>query len=257
MKGLKESLAHHDEVHVLRYEKYITGLQAKEDRARKITLETAVRLFDQVAAKGIPFDGVHVTLQKTGISFDFVAYRNMMFFTYPESEVDGPSLVYEGDEFEYMKESGKIRYRHTSKSPFSQKDDNIIGGFVVIKNRRGEFMTILDRDAISKHRRVARTDRIWALWFPEMCKKTIIKKACKDHFQDQFESVLEEDNKSSDVDKTIARDELSNLKLQILEELDGDQSDKYASIREECAKLNKSKKWTVAAAEDILKRLTE
>lgn len=45
-------------------------------------------LFKRVQAEGIPFDGVHVTLQNTGISYDYVAYKNKMYLAYPETKFD-------------------------------------------------------------------------------------------------------------------------------------------------------------------------
>ena len=104
--------------------------------------EYLIDCFKQVASEGLVFDGVHITLQTTGISYDYQAYKNKMLIAYPESTVDD-SLVYKEDFFESKKESGKVIYSHIINNPFSRKDEDLIGGYCVIKNKRGEFITLL------------------------------------------------------------------------------------------------------------------
>lgn len=161
------------------------------------------QLFRRVKAEGLVFDGKHITLQKTGISYDYVAYKNKMLLAYPDSEID-PGVVYEGDTFTASKEDGKVTYSHKIADPLGdQPDDKITGAYCVIKNKRGEFLTLLSKKDIAKHRRVAKTDAIWSAWFKEMVLKTVLKKACKYHFDDIFEKMNEQDNLSIDLDKSI------------------------------------------------------
>lgn len=87
--------------------------------------------------------------------------------------------------------------------PFGHKEEDIIGGYCIIKNKRGEFITTLSRDEINKARRVAKTQTIWQSWFAEMCKKTIIKKAVKFHFDDIYSEMEDEDNKNYNLDKSL------------------------------------------------------
>ncbi len=158
--------------------------------------------FKNVASMGLIFDGVHITVQKTGISFDYQAYKNKMLLAYPETVLD-VDLVYEGDVFSFSKSSGEVAYDHSIVEPFARIDDKVIGGYCVVKNKRGEFLTILTRDDIDKHRKVARTDYIWKAWFVEMARKTLIKKACKQHFEDIFQDINTADNENSNIDTNL------------------------------------------------------
>lgn len=160
--------------------------------------EKLADLFKRVKNEGLAFDGVHVTLQSTGISYDYIAYKNKMLLAYPETIID-VGLVYEGDKFVTSKESGKVKYSHVVANPLGQKGEDVIGGYCVIKNKRGESITLLSRDDIEQHRKVAKTDYIWADWFKEMAFKTIVKKACKQHYADIYTEIEEADNENYDL----------------------------------------------------------
>lgn len=183
---------------------------------QKKTAKEMATLYRRVAKDGLVFDGVHITLQSTGISYDYVAYKNKMFLAYPESVVD-LGLVYEGDTFEFKKASGKVMYTHDIANPFGSKTDSIIGGYCVIKNKRGEFLTTLSREEIDKHRKVAKTDFIWKQWYSEMSMKTIIKKACKMHFADVYEDIEKNDNDNYDLDNPL---ELAQEHKTAIDEID-------------------------------------
>lgn len=177
------------------------------------TPEQLAEYFKRVAKDGLVFDGEAVTLQKTGISYGYVAYKNKMLLAYPESKVD-VSLVYEGDEFSFSKDSGEVHYNHKIANPFQQAEKDIIGGYCVIKNHRGEFITLLSRADIEKHRKVAKGDFIWQKWFKEMALKTVIKKACKQHFQDIYTNIEENDNENYNLDNPL------DLELKYKQEID-------------------------------------
>ncbi len=162
------------------------------------TVDQLDGLYRRVLMDGLIFDGVHITLQSTGVSYDYVAYKNKMLLAYPESLID-IQIVYKDDGFSFSKESGSVIYSHSFNDPFKQDDNLIIGTYCVIKNKRGEFITLLSKEEIDKHRKVAKTDFIWKAWFKEMVMKTIIKKACKYHFQDIYEGVEELDNENYDL----------------------------------------------------------
>jgi len=162
-------------------------------------------LYKRVAKDGLVFDGKHITLQSTGVSYDYVAYKNKMLIAYPESKID-MALVYKDDEFSASKESGSVIYHHNIANPFSREDKDIIGGYCVIQNKRGEFLTTLGSADIDKHRKVAKTDFIWRQWFAEMCLKTVIKKACKQHFDDVYENIEALDNENYNLENPIGLD---------------------------------------------------
>lgn len=201
-------------------------------------------LFRRIAKDGLTLDGVHITLQSTGISYDYIAYKNKMLLAYPESKID-VSLVYEGDEFSVSKESGNVMYHHNISNPLTQDEKNIIGGYCVIRNNRGEFLTLLSKNDIQKHRKVAKTDFIWNQWFKEMALKTVIKKAVKQHFADIYENIEQTDNENynldnpldldlkykQDIDAIQTREELK--KYYELNKGKGEEFDKYISIKME------------------------
>lgn len=165
---------------------------------KNYTDEQLSQLFLKVANEWLVFDGIHITLQSTGISYDYVAYKNKMLLVYPESTID-VSLVYTWDEIDFWKESGKVTYKHKIKNPFEpRKDEDIIWAYAVIRNKRWEFLTTLNKAELDKHRRTAKTDYIWKAWFAEMCMKTIMKKSCKTHFWDVFTGIEEMDNENYD-----------------------------------------------------------
>ncbi|MDD2263113.1 MAG: recombinase RecT [Clostridia bacterium] len=162
--------------------------------------EELANLFRRVLADGLIFDGKHITLQSTGISYDYIAYKNKMLLAYPESKID-VSVVSDKDEFSFSKENGLVSYEHKIKEPFG--NNNIVGAYCVIKNNRGEFLTMLNMEEIDKHRKVAKTDYIWQSWFKEMVLKTVIKKACKQHFDDVYTKIEELDNENYDLENPL------------------------------------------------------
>lgn len=171
-------------------------------------------VFKRVANDGLVFDGKHVTFQSTGVSYDYVAYKNKMLKAYPESKIDIGTVAKE-DEVSFEKVDGTVIYRQIIKNPFqSPTEETIIGAFCVIKNSRGDFLTTLSKEEIEKHRKVARTDYIWKAWFKEMVLKTVIKKACKQHFDDVTEKMDEDDNKNNDITNPL------DLELQYKQEID-------------------------------------
>lgn len=197
------------------FDKYVADLKTKQRLNKKTGKYELVNpwakqrpaewyddCWNKIVASGLQFDGKHITLNENGVSYDYVAYKNKMLLAYPESKIDD-GLVYKGDTFDFAKVNGVVDYHHKLADPFGHKEDDIIGGYCVIKNRRGEFITTLSREEINKARRVAKTQTIWQAWFAEMCKKTIIKKAVKFHFDDIYSEMEEEDNKNYDLDKAL------------------------------------------------------
>lgn len=211
---LQKLLQNENEQHVKNYVAYCSKTENAKDRQQhpknawfaRLSTTALANYFMQVKDIGLVLDGVHVTIQKTGLSYDYVAYKNRMLNKYPNSIID-VQLVYKGDTYEFKKVSGRVLYTHEMLEPFEQKDDMIIGGYCIIKNERGEFLTTLTSGEFMKHRSVAKTDYIWKEWYPEMCKKTLIKKAVKVHYDDLYVEMDKEDNKQIDLDQ---KQDLSN-----------------------------------------------
>lgn len=261
-ESLKQSLGNdYDKEAVEQYAAYCLRLKNETDKQgvlknpwmQKKDVAQLDQLYRRVIKEGIPFDGVHVTLQSTGVSYDYVAYKNKMLIAYPESMVD-LQLVYKGDDFNCSKDSGKVIYKHNIANPFDQKDDEVIGGYCVIKNKRGEFLVTLSKEDIAKHRNVAKTDYIWKAWFKEMCLKTVIKKACKFHFQDVYEGIEKIDNDNYNLEYS-GKSESEVLSMKILDALDVYQGEDAEEIREMCANKKLAGEFTPEFARNILKQL--
>lgn len=255
---IKEILSDYNPQHVERYATYCVRLSLELDKVTKQpknkwilskTDEQLAEYFRRVDSEGLVLDGEHITLQSTGITFDYIAYKNKMFLSYPESQVD-VALVYKGDDFSFSKESGAVKYTHNIIDPFGQKDAEIQGGYCVIKNKRGEFLTLLNKEDIEKHRKVAKTDYIWQMWFKEMALKTVIKKAVKQHFADIYQGIDEVDNENYSLDNPLSIDINYKSEIDAITTLDqlkhyyaknkgkGADFDKYISIKHK--QLNES-----------------
>lgn len=213
-KLLDESIVRFDPQSVENYLSHCIKVSTEKDKETKEiknpwfawkTDEDVADAFRKVWALGIVFDGIHVTWQSTGISFDYVAYKKKMYVAYPESEFDA-QLVYTGDNFSFRKENGKVFYNHSLANPFEKTDKEIIGAYAIVKNRRGEYVVTLTPADIAKHRKVAKTQSIWNDWFPEMVMKTVAKKVCKQFFADEFQELENLDNENYDLEKVVSED---------------------------------------------------
>lgn len=214
------------------FAKYIYKACAEKDKKNKYTqwwlrdtswnvkkAEVFYDLFKEVANEWLWLDGKHITIQSTGLSYDYIAYKNKMLLAYPETIID-LQLVYEWDDTEFCKDNGKIEYTHKLKNPFSKKDEEIIWGYCIIKNKRWEFLVTLTRDDFEVAKAAAKGDFIWKKFYAAMCMKTLIKRACKMHFSDMYEKMDNEDNKQNDLDqlqKTQKEQEETSLEQKQLE----------------------------------------
>lgn len=156
-------------------------------------------LYEKNKRTGLPFDGVHITVNQNGLSYDYIAYKNRLLLAYPETKISF-SEVYADDEFSFSNNSDGVYFTHKITSPFSRDTKNIIGVYCVIKNKRGEFLTLLDKNEIAKHKAIAKTQTIWNHWELEMIYKTIIKKATRIHYEDVYSVMNDEDNIENDVE---------------------------------------------------------
>ena len=207
---IKKSLKDFDETEVNIFVEYLKQLETEKDKdgAKKnkwfpfFKDEQAINIYKKVAKTGLYIDGDMITILNKGkimVQLDYRAYKNLVLIRYPESIIDA-NIVYDKDIFSFKKENGKIIYSHKITDPFNVNKE-IIGAYCVIKNKRWEFLTTINKEEIEKHKKVAKTSYIWNTWFKEMCLKTIIKKACKTHFNDIYEKIIEEDDKQNDIDK--------------------------------------------------------
>lgn len=200
----------------LQLEKKKDGSLANPWMAPKGEAEMA-ELFRRVAKDGLVFDGKTIILTNTGINYGWQAYKNKMMLAYPESKID-VNLVYEGETFHYSNESGNVIYQHNVSEPFNQTDKNIVGGYCVIRNRRGDFITVLNKKDIEKRRKKAKMDAVWSEWEKEMTLKTVMKRGCTFYFYDIYESIEEKDNDNYNLENPL------DLSLELKKTIDSIQS---------------------------------
>lgn len=199
-----DSLKEYKKEDVERFASYLIKLSRDEKSAfiNKYSEEALCELFRRVENEWLHFDGIHITLLSTGVFYDYVALKNKMLIVYPETVFD-VNIVYKWDTFSFEKNSWKVTYSHKFSNPFGNKEDDIIGAYAIVKNKRGEYITLLSADDLEKHRKTAKTDFIWRAWYTEMCMKTIVKKACKIHFGDIYTNIEEMDNENYDASRVI------------------------------------------------------
>ncbi|MCK4827483.1 recombinase RecT [bacterium] len=262
IKIIKKALDGYDQAQVEVYTSYLTALASAKDKERQLknpwmTYKKDAELityFKKVAIDGLNFDGVHITLQSTGVSYDYIAYKNKMLLVYPETLFD-VALVYKDDKFKFEKQSGRVSYTHEINNPFDQRQENIVGGYCVIKNKRGEFLTLLSAVNIAKHRKVAKTDTIWKAWFHEMCFKTLVKKACKQHFADMYQEIETLDNENYDLELPLDIDISVKAEIEKITTLDDlsryytDNKGKQAGVLEDFVKLLAKRKAEIVEEE--------
>jgi len=216
MSGIKELLKDYDQKHVDVFIAYIQQLKAEEKDGKliawwapKIKDQQFADVFKKVAATGMFIDGESITLnyrKKLIVTYDYHAYINKVILTYPETIFDF-QMVHEGDKFTFSKKSGKVLYSHDILDPFNTKK-KIIGGYGVIKNRKGEFIEFLTLEDIEKMKNTSLMKGIWNAWFDRMVLKSIIKRICNVHFKDIVKEIDIIDNESSDLNRTGLNEEI-------------------------------------------------
>lgn len=93
-------------------------------------------------------------------------------------------VVYTGEQFEAWVEDGERKFSH-HYDPMERKGD-FRGAYAVAKLKDGTIeVEPMDREQIEKRRRASANQRgdqptgVWAQWYDEMAKKTVIRALCK------------------------------------------------------------------------------
>lgn len=202
-----------------KYYVYVSELLADTKQAWAKSKDVAyfILQYEKVKQEWLVIDWKHITLWYRGITYDYVAFKNKMLLAYPESIID-INLVYKDDKFNFKKESGKVIYTHEFANPFDKEEKNITGWYCIIKNKRGEFITLLSEVDFQTHKNVATTKNIWNTWYAEMRLKTLFRKAIKVHYDDIFEQMEVEDNKEYDLKGDKNKSELDNIANDLINE---------------------------------------
>ena len=206
---IKDSLQVYEATKVDIFCSYLKQIETERNKDKSLkntwftylSKQQAVELYKKVAMDNLFIDGTTITLSYRGniiITYNFQAYKNKLLNIYPESLFD-IQLVKEGDFFEFGKVNGRVEYKHKIGDPF-KLDCKIIGVYCIIKNNRGEFLETLDMNEVEKMKKVAIIKNIWAEWEGEMILKSVIKRACKRHFNDLVVNIESLDNENYNID---------------------------------------------------------
>lgn len=248
---MKELLKMFDPNKVDIFISYVNLLKTELDKDKKLknwwaNSQTDIAyadLFKKVYATGLFIDGDSVTINFRGkmiITYDYHAYKNKVLLTYPETLFDF-SVVYEGDIFDFRKESGKVIYSHKLNNPFAI-DKIIVGAYGIIKNSKGEFIELLNMPDIQKMKNTSQMKNIWDAWFDRMVLKSIIKRICSTHFKDIIQDIDRIDNETNEPER-------ATIEELILNDIDS------AITEAELTKIYKDKINLVANKEEFLKVL--
>jgi len=143
---------------------------------------------------GLPIDGVNVVITGKNMAMvTYNGYKNKVLETYPETEFD-VQLIREGDTYSFAKESGSVIYSHNVGDPFAENEPAIKGAYCVIKNKRGEFLETLNLNDYKEMKNASKQSALWDKWSSEFWLKSVIKRACKRHFNDIVSDIDKVDN---------------------------------------------------------------
>lgn len=217
-EALKGRLSKYNQEEVNVFIQYLKKLEAEKDKTQQIknkwfkyfTEEQAYNIYSKVSLDALYVDGSTITLQfaygSVSANYNYQAYKNKLLKIYPETSFDIQN-VNSGDTFDFKKVSGKVLYNHKINNPF-EKTKTIIGCYCIIKNKRGEFIETLNSTEITKMRNVAKTQYIWDAWEGEMTLKSVIKRACKRHFNDIVVNIEQIDNENYDLENVSLESEI-------------------------------------------------
>lgn len=204
IKVLKQSLVEYtggETLETKRFISYVDTINKKDKKGTDLSfgmsIQDMIKIYAKHAAIGITLDGINgVFTGYNRVFITWVGYKNKVLSVYPESEFD-TQLVRESDITSFAKESGSVVYSHTISNPFDS-NKGIIGAYCVIKNKRGEFLETLGKDDFEKMKAASLVSSTWDKWESEFWLKSVIKRACKRHFNDIVSDIEIVDNQDYD-----------------------------------------------------------
>jgi len=125
------------------------------------------------------------------------------------------SLVKEGDEVVIHKEKNNDYVDHKYTNPFNNEEKKIIGVYSIITIKDKTIVNFMNRKEIDNVKSIAKTKDIWSKWEGEMCKKSIIRRACKVHFSSEIKDLNDFDNQYYDVSRPSKTKGLEDLNKNI------------------------------------------
>jgi hypothetical protein len=163
---------------------------------KKYNLSTTFILqsISECISNGFGLDGINYVITGNAMYMPtYKAFKNKIYQVYPETVID-LQLIREGDDYKFAKESGSIIYQHNIGDPFTEVEPEIFGAYCIIKNKRGEFLETLNKSDYEEMRKSSKQPYLWDKWASEFWLKSVIKRACKRHFNDITSVIEEKDN---------------------------------------------------------------
>lgn len=209
-KSMKETLIE-KEMATSEVEKFLTYVAsakrsevalAAKGKATPVTSNdntTLVNLALKYNQLGVTIDGVNAVISGKNMAMvTYHGYKNVILRVYPETKID-MQLVRDGDTFNLSKESGEVVYSHQINDPFANKP--IIGAYCIIKNKRGEFAELLNAEDFKSMKNASKQSYLWDSWASEFWLKSVLKRACKRHFNDITSDIDKNDNENFGIDE--------------------------------------------------------
>jgi recombinational DNA repair protein RecT len=182
---------------------YVTGERQKEGAAKRRKPDASTPVTDNtddmlytMAYKfwnlGLVIDGINVVITGKAMAMvTYHGYKNKVKQTYPTATFD-VQLVREGDTFTVAKESGHVIYSHQFGSPFENKP--IQGAYCAIKIDDNDYFEALNQRDYKEMQKSSKQGFLWDKWESEFWLKSVIKRACKRHFNDVVAEIDKVDN---------------------------------------------------------------
>lgn len=183
---------------------YVHGEKAKEKAKDKKPVtsnddESIYTMAFKFWGLGLLIDGINVVI--TGKSMAMVTYhgyKNKVKQIYPSAKFD-VQLVRESDTFTVSKESGKVEYAHIFGNVF--ENSRIIGAYCIIDIDGTQYLEILNMRDFEEMKKASKQSYLWKQWESEFVLKSVVKRACKRHFNDITVEIDKADNEEFGIKK--------------------------------------------------------
>ena len=114
-----------------------------------------------------------------------IGYRGFIYAikrVYPDANII-VNLVRTNDTFTVKRGNDIDEYQHVVNDPFDNSIDSMRGGYCYISlnigDRKVAKIETMSKSEIIKAKTVAKTNKVWDIWFEEKAKVVVLKRACK------------------------------------------------------------------------------
>ena len=211
----------------------VSTLQAnpKLNKIAKSNIGSLVNCVRQAISLGLPIDANQYCYlipykckadnwkEKLTLQVGYKGFIYKILKAYPNIKIEA-KIVMEGDEIEVYKKDNNDYINHKYIDPLNLKNLNreekikkVKGAYCILTFPNGKtIIEIIDREQIDLIKSKSKTIdnrknkyngeielSVWQEWFCEMCKKSVIRRACKIHFSAEVVDLNEFDNKMYDI----------------------------------------------------------